>query len=422
LSLPDLVFLVYHDKKIPMSKSIFFTGQPIFNQVLSFLPRQLVCKVASEQKADYYCKRFTTYEHLVTLLYSVFNQCNSLREVSTGLLAWEQRISHLGMKHHPRRSTISDANSRRDPAVFEAIYMKLLQRYGDFLSDSRTRSRKKPLYIFDSTTITLFKETLKGVGLPDMNGRRKGGIKVHTLIRSDQDVPCMVRYSAAASNDTQFLSNVNLAKGSVIVFDRGYPNYSSYQRFTQAGVTWVTRLRNRMVYEVVKTNEVDPLYKAQGVSSDTEIILGHNHKAKALKVRARLIRYQDPQTGKLFEFITNNMRLSPLSVANYYKKRWQIELLFKRIKQNFPLKYFLGDSENAIKIQIWAVLIADLLLKIIKKGIKGSMSYSNLSSMVRLHLMTYISLKTFLRSPEKELLKRCKLLTTADLTPSLFAT
>lgn len=404
-----------------MSKSIFFTGQPIFNQVLSFVPRQLVCKVASELKADYYCKRFTTYEHLVTLLYSVFNQCNSLREVSTGLLAWEQRISHLGMKHHPRRSTISDANSRRDPAVFEAIYMKLLQRYGDFLSDSRIRSKKKPLYIFDSTTITLFKETLKGVGLPDMNGRRKGGIKVHTLIRSDQNVPCMIRYSAAASNDTQFLHDVHLAKGSVIVFDRGYPNYSSYQRFTQEGVTWVTRLRNNLVYEVVKTNPVDPVHQAEGVSSDTEIILGYNRK-KAIKVRARLVCYKDVQTGKVFEFITNNMRLSPLSVANYYKKRWQIELLFKRIKQNFPLKYFLGDSENAIKIQIWAVLIADLLLKIIKKGTKCTMAYSNLSSMVRLHLMTYMSLKTFLRSPEKELLKRCKLVQTTNHTPSLFAT
>lgn len=405
-----------------MSKSIFFTGQPIFNQVLSFLPRQLVCKVALERKSDYYCKRFTTYEHLVTLLYSAFNQCNSLREVSTGLLAWQQRISHIGMKHYPRRSTISDANSRRDPAVFEAIYMKLLQRYGEFLSDSRKGSGKKNLYIFDATTITLFKETLKGAGLPDINGRRKGGIKVHTLIRSDQDVPCMICYSAAASNDSQFLRNVQLAKGSVIVFDKGYPDYNSYQRFDQSGVTWVTRLRNRMVYEVIKTNDVDPIHQLEGVCSDTEIILGHHHKKTALKVRARLIRYKDAQSGKVFEFISNNMRLSPVSVANYYKKRWQIELLFKRIKQNFPLKYFLGDSENAIKIQIWSVLIADLLLKIIKKGTKCRMSYSNLSSMVRLHLMTYMNLKTFLLAPEKELLKRCKLITDRNQTPSLFAT
>ena len=405
-----------------MSKGTFFTGQPIFNQVLSFLPRQLVSKIAAEQKADYYCKRFTTYEHLVTLLYSVFNQCSSLREVSTGMLAWDQRISHLGMKHYPRRSTISDANSRRKAEVFEAIYMKLLQRYEHFLSDSRTGKRRKPLYIFDSTTITLFKETLQGTGLPDMNGRRKGGIKVHTLIRSDQDVPSMIRFSAAKSNDSQFLQQVHLAKGSVIVFDKGYPDYSSYLRFTNDGVTWVTRLRNRMVYEVVKENTVEEHHKAEGIRSDTEIILGHSHKRTALKVRARLISYKDPQTGRRFEFITNNMRLSPLSVANYYKKRWQIELLFKRIKQNFPLKYFLGDSENAIKIQIWAVLIADLLLKIIKKGTKCRMSFSNLASMVRLHLMTYMHLNSFLKSPEKELLKRCRLNKNQNNSPSLFPT
>jgi hypothetical protein len=405
-----------------MGKGSFFTGQPIFNQVLSFLSRQLVCKIASEHRADYYCKRFTTYEHLVTLLYSVFNQCNSLREVSTGLLAWEHRISHLGMKHHPRRSTISDANSRRNPEVFEAIYMRLLQDYGDFLPDSRACKKRNSLYIFDATTITLFKETLQGTGLADMNGKRKGGIKVHTLIRSDQDVPCMVRYSAATSNDSQFLRHVHLAKGSVIVFDKGYPNYSSYLRFTTEGVTWVTRLRSRMVYEVVKENMVQPQHNSQGVQSDTRIILGHSHKKGALKVRARLIRYRDPQTGKLLEFITNNMRLSPLNVANYYRKRWQIELLFKRIKQNFSLKYFLGDSENAIKNQIWAVLIADLLLKIIKKGTRCTMSFSNLASMVRLHLMTYMNLKSFLNSPEKELLKRCRLLTTQSDAPSLFST
>ncbi|SHF00737.1 IS4 family transposase [Flavisolibacter ginsengisoli] len=404
-----------------MNKGTFFTGQPIFCQVLSFLPKQVILRIAHEHKADYYCKRFTTYEHLVTLLYSVFNQCNSLREVSTGLLAWEQRIGHLGMKHHPRRSTISDANTRRKAEVFESIYMELLQRYGHFLSDSRSGEHPKHLYIFDATTITLFKETLQGVGLPDLNGRRKGGIKVHTLLRSDQDVPCMIRYSAATANDTRFLREVHLPKGSVIVFDRGYPNFSSYLRFSNEGVTWVTRLRSAMVYEVVKENPLDEHHKAEGVLSDTRIVLGHNNKKTALKVPARLVRFIDPKTGKLFEFITNNMRLSPLSVANYYKKRWQIELLFKRIKQNFPLKYFLGDSENAIKIQIWAVLIADLLLKIIKKGTKCRMSFSNLACMVRLHLMTYMHLKTFLLSPEKELLKRCRLIIPQTYTPSLFS-
>jgi hypothetical protein len=398
-----------------MSKGNFFIGQPIFNQVLSFIPRESINQLAREHKSDYYCKRFTTYEHLVTMLYCVFNQCNSLREVSTGLLAWERRISHLGMKHFPRRSTISDANSRRNEAVFENIYLKLLSRYGEFLSDSRQKKKGKRLYIFDSTVITLFHEVLKGTGLPDMNGRRKGGIKVHTLMRSDQDVPCMIRYSAATANDMPFLQQVHLPKRSVVVFDKGYRDYKTYSRFTQEGISWVTRLRTPVAYQITEQRDIAQSHVDQGVISDQLILLG-----SSVKLNARLIKYKDSVSGKTLEFLTNNLRLSPLTVANYYKKRWQIELLFKRLKQNYPLKYFLGDSDNAIKIQIWSALIADLLLKVIKKGTGSRMAFSNLASMIRLHLMTYMNLSAFLRAPEKELIKRIQRITPNNHSPTLF--
>jgi hypothetical protein len=398
-----------------MHKSIFFTGQPIFNQVLSFIPRSIIRQVSREFKADHYCKKFSTYDHLVTLLYCVFNHCSSLREVCSGLLAWEQRIGHIGMLHHPRRSTVSDANSRRDASVFEAIYFKLLQKYDGFLSDSR----HKKLYIFDSTTITLFSQVLQGTGLANMNGRRKGGIKVHTLIRSDQDVPCMIRFSAAKNNDVQFLKEVQIAKGSVIVFDRGYADYKSYNRFNTQGITWVTRLRTPTVYKTVELRAVAELQQQQGILEDREIIIGHDHQKTAVKVKARLIVFK-ASDGKVFEFLTNNFRCAPITIANYYRKRWQIELLFKRIKQNYPLKYFLGDSENAIKIQIWTVLIADLILKVIKKGTHCKMSFSNLASMIRLHLMTYTNLSNFLRSPDKELRRKIKFWNLKSHSPTLF--
>ncbi len=404
-----------------MNKGTFFIGQPIFSQVLNCIPRQLVKQISLACKADYYCKRFTTYDHLVTLLYSIFNHCSALREVTTGLLAWGQRIGHLGLKHHPRRSTISDANNRRSENVFEQIYLKLFSRYGDFLSDSRIKNKIKQLFIFDSTTISLFQEVLKGSGQSKMDGRRKGGIKVHTLIRSDQDVPCMIRYSEATSCDTKFLKTVNLPEGSVIVFDRGYPDYKTYNRFTTENITWVTRLRNHCVYKITKNRPVTERQHQQGVLADKEIILGHEHKKTAVKVKARLITYKDPITGRVFNFLTNNLRLAPLTVANYYQKRWQIELLFKRIKQNYPLKYFLGDSENAIKIQIWCVLIADLLIKVIKKGNACNWSYSNVASMIRLHMMTYMDLKLFLKSPEKIFINRLKHIALHNHSPSLFS-
>ena len=405
-----------------MSKGTFFTGQPIFNQILNFIPRTLIQSVARETKADYRYKSFKTYEHLVTMLYSIFNHCNSLREVTTGLLAWDHRIHHLGIDAHPRRSTLADANKNRSHEVFEKIYLKLLDRYKSFLPDSRQRSRKNNLYIFDATTITLFQEILKTVGHSKADGRRKGGIKVHTLLHAASDVPTMVRYSAAAATDMQFLKLVKLPAGSVVVFDKGYRHYASYNLLTRQQITWVTRHRDSSNYKILKINPVNDFQKQKGITSDHTILLGRPGQYNVETVPARMVGYRDPVTKKFFRFITDDYNLAPLTIANYYEQRWQIETFFKRIKQNYPLQYFLGDSENAIKIQIWCALIADLLLKVIKKGTRSTMSFSNINSLVRIHLMTYMDLKSFLRSPEKSLLHKIKQQKKDNDAPSLFAT
>lgn len=392
-----------------MSKSSFFTGQPIFGQVLNFIPRSLVSGVSKSLQSDRYCKRFKGYEHLVTMLYSVYNNCHSLREVSTGMLAWEQRLNHLGIGHHPRRSTISDANNRRKAEFFEQVYSKLLSRYGHFLSDSRGSTRhQRKLYVFDSTTITLFQEVLRGTGISSLNGKRKGGIKVHTLLKSDQDVPSMIRFSPSAKGDAAFLREVKLPAGSIIVFDKGYNHYPTLNDFTRDHVSWVTRLRKDTVFDVIEYRAVSEHQKVKGILNDQEVILGHHHDKKSTKVRARLISYKDPQTKKVLEFLTNNFRMAPATITGLYRKRWQIEVLFKRLKQNYPLKYFLGDSENAIQIQIWCSLIADMILKVIKKGMAKKWSFSNLASIIRLHMMTYTDLRKFLKNPEKALYQKIK--------------
>ncbi len=392
-----------------MSKSSFFTGQPIFGQLLNLIPRSLVVGVSRSHQADRYCKRFSSYDHLVTMLYAVYNNCHSLREVSTGMLAWERRLNHLGIHHYPRRSTISDANKRRNPEFFEEVYKKLLSKYGKVLSDSRGVPRhQKRLYVFDSTTITLFQEVLRGAGIRSLNGKRKGGIKVHTLLKSDQDVPAMIRFSPSSRGDSTFLKEVKLPVGSIIVFDRGYNHYPTLNRFTSDQVSWVTRLRQDTVYDFIENRPLGELQKGKGILKDQEVILGHHHDKNSTKVRARLISYKDPETKKELEFLTNNFRMAPATIAELYRKRWQIEVLFKRLKQNYPLKYFLGDSENAIQIQIWCSLIADMILKVIKKGAAKKWSFSNLASMVRLHLMTYTDLGKFLKNPEKALYLKIK--------------
>jgi len=384
-----------------MSKSIFFTGQPIFSQVLSFLPKGTVDQISQRNQADRYCKHFTTYGHLVSMLYAVFNNCTSIRELTSGLLAWEHRIAHLGVDYFPRRSTFSDANNRRSEDVFGQIYQFLYSRYRHSLPDSR-KGKSSKLYIADSTTISLFQEVMRNAGRPAANGKRKGGVKVHTLMRSDEDVPCLIRFSAAAAHDSPFLNQLKLPQGSVLVFDRGYNDYAQFQKFSDQGVTWVTRKRRGTVYRIVENLPINQSQANKGVKRDKLVILGHRQYDHPL-AKARLIHFTDPQSGEKFQFLTNNIKLAPSTIAALYQKRWQIEILFKRLKQNYPLRYFLGDSENAIKIQIWCALIADLLIKLIKSLAGRKWSFSNLASIIRIHLMTYIDLFNFLKNPEKAL-------------------
>jgi hypothetical protein len=405
-----------------MSKSKFFTGQPIFSQLLSLIPRHVVATAAREFNTDRYRKSYSTYDHLVTLLFGIYNNCTSIREITTGMLAWEDKINHLGINSYSRKSTFADANSKINPAVFERIYLQLLDLYQQFLPDSRPDPRDAKTYLADATVITLFTEVMEGTGRTNNQGKRKGGIKMQALIRRDQDVPCLIQFSEAKSNDVAFLKEIKVPKGSVLVFDKGYLHYQTFNRFTEEGVTWVTRIKSNAVYAKIERRPVHDKHTAQGVIADTEILIGNNTHKDATKTRARLVEFKDPETGKAFEFITNNFRLSPVTVSGYYKKRWQIELLFKRLKQNYQLQYFYGETQNAIKNQIWCMLIADLLLKIVKSQTKTKYSFSNLACIARLNLMSYINLKMILTSTETQLLQSLKQRKSTSSLPDLFKT
>ena len=196
--------------------------------------------------------------------------------------------------------------------------------------------------------------------------------------------------------------------------DRGYNSYKKLHEWSLSGVDWVTRLRADSKYEVTGEQIVTEEQKALGVRSDQHIKLGFKNNV-IQQVDGRIVRYYDQENKREFAFITNNRTWDPYQVAEIYKKRWQIELLFKRLKQNMPLNYFLGDNENAIKIQIYCALIADLILKMATNGIKRKWAFSNLASIVRLHLMNYASLRKFLEQPDK-----CRVLNPVpDLSPQL---
>jgi hypothetical protein len=389
-----------------MNKSSYFFGQSVFGQLISFIDLNKIKIVAKQHMSDHYVKKFDTTDHLISMLFSTFAHCTSLREVAASMLGLKGKMSHFQLKNIPYKSTLSDANKRRSHLVFQDIYYSLLKEYHPIISDSRqSYAWENRLEIIDSSTISLFKDILSCVGRKPITGKRKGGIKVHTQINLQEKVPKLIWFSAATTHDKQFLKHLQLEKGKIAVFDKGYNDYKTFDEFTQNDIFFVTRLKSNAVYETVKENEI-PTYIDDSVIKDEIIHVDVKENGKYLKTtELRKITYWDNENKRFFEFITNLNGMNALHIALIYKKRWQIELLFKQLKQNFPLKFFLGDNENAIKIQIWCTLIVNLLLTVIHKKIKRKWAFSNLASFCRLHLFNYIHLMKFLENPEKDWIK-----------------
>ncbi len=388
-----------------MDKYTTFIGQPIFLQLIKFIPRHIIRKIEVKHATNHYVKRFDGYNHLVTLLFSLFARCDSLREVSSGMLSQANRLSHMGIKYIARRSTLSDANKRRKSAFFADIYYSLCAEHRNFLSDSRTKKGRK-LNIIDSSTIPLFKNILKCVGPTPKDGKRKGGLKVHTLIDSDSGIPNLVVMSAAATNDVDFFADIrrkNLPKGSFLVFDKGYISYADYEYFSQQDITYVTKRIERAKFRLIeeRTGSAD---EPQIICDQIIEVTKKANKKKGtpkIKHRARCVVYKQDEESDELIFQTNNFRISAMEVVEIYHRRWQIETLFKQLKQNFELKYFLGDNANAIECQVWAVLIANMLVSIVKRLVKRKCSFTGVVSLLRLHIMNYISMFELLENPDR---------------------
>ena len=338
-----------------------------------------------------------------------------------------RKLAHLGISVMPRRSTLSDANARRPECVFGLVYLSLYDRYKDELSsDSRRRqvpSWLKRLQIIDSTTITLFSNLVfKGVGRHPKTGKKKGGLKVHMNIHANEGVPSDIRFTSGATNDSFMLMPSNYAAGDIVAMDRAYVDYSKFEELTRRGVVYVTKMKKNLVFETVS----DTMYMLpEGVMEvrvRQVVFTKHVKGGNDIRHNARIITYTDLKGKKprLVSLLTNDMGTDAAEIIAIYRKRWEIELLFKQLKQNFPLRYFYGESANAIKIQVWVTLIANLLLMILQRRIRRTWSFSGLATMVRIMLMYYVNSYTFFESPEKDWAKMLEEAKKQPPEPSLF--
>ena len=391
-----------------MGKSSNFFGQPIFGQLIKSLDRKKIAEMSRKHGGEKYVKSFDGYTHLLTMLYAVIQRFDSLREIEASMTAEVRKLHHVGIDSVPKRSTLSDANARRSEKFFEEVYRDLYEANKAILSsDSRRGGSEewiKRLRIIYSTTVSLFSNTIfKGVGRHPKTGRKKGGIKVHAVIHANEGVPCDVQFTSAATNDSFMLAPNHYKHNEITAMDRAYINYAKFEELTDRGVVYVTKMKKKLSYEIL----VDFIHqKSQGVMEYREQIVVF--RKGNINHIARIITYVDIKKDKQpkpISLLTNDFDMPLETIVSIYRRRWQIESLFKQIKQNFPLRYFYGESANAIKIQIWVTLIANLLLSLLQSTLKRRWSFSGLATMVRIVLMYYLNLEKFFNQPDADLNK-----------------
>lgn len=352
----------------------------IFGQTASFLSKYHFDAVVGQHAGDYYTKKYSAWNELIVLMYAQATGKDSLREIATGLETHEGAWYHLGIKS-VKRSTLAEAHARRDYKIFESTFYDLLSQCTD-ITPKHHFDFKNPLYALDSTTIDLCLNLFPWAKYRTT----KGALKMHTLFDVRTGLPEFIRITDGKRGDvTEARERFNcLEPESIVVFDRGYVDYKWWYKLTEQRIWFVTRPRNNQCVFVAGQHDKgsDPHCIA-----DEEIYVGEYQNRYDYTKPLRRITWRDEESGKIYQFITNNFELSAHQIALIYKNRWQIELFFKWIKQNLKIKSFLGTSKNAVLSQIWVAMIFFLLMCYIKFQTRFKGSLLELTRMIREALM-----------------------------------
>jgi len=353
----------------------------IFNQLLHLVPRHEFQKLVRRYDSDRYVKHFTTWQQFITLLYAQVRGKDSLRDIETSLSVSQPKWYHLGLKS-VKRSTLSDANTNRNPKIYEDMFYTILNRCKAVTPKHKFRF-KNPLYSIDGTTISLCLSMFPWAKYK----QQLGALKMHCLYDHSGSIPSFIVVTDAKQYETKVVRQHQLPvlPDSIIAMDKGYKDYTWLNSLDKSSIYFVTRITQGTRYEITGQHEGG---KGKGVLFDQRIQLNSKKYEKDL----RLVGYEDPESGKQLEFLTNNFTLAASTIAKIYKARWEIELFFKWIKQNLKIKSFLGTSENAVLSQIWVAMCYYLLLSYIKYQTKYSYSLLELSRMFSEVLLERMSL------------------------------
>lgn len=355
----------------------------LFSQTLSLIPRHVFQKLEHRHKTGRSSRKFGFKEQFTVMAFIQLAARRSMRDGLRCLSAAGSRLYHWGLKN-VARSTVADANNSRPADFFKDLFAETYTLCAAKTPKHKFRFKSK-LFSLDATTIKLCLSLFPWASFR----QAKGGVKMHTLLDHDGYIPAFAAITDAKTHESRIAKVLELPKGSIVVFDKGYIDYAWFRLLAEKGVFFVTRLKRNAVFTLLERR---PVNRKTGITSDHIIEVVSRKKT----LRLRRIGYRDPQSGKHYEFLTNHFRLSPKTIADIYKERWQIELFFKEIKQNLRIKSFVGNSENAVMIQIYTALTVYLLLAYQKLLSRLGLSVQQLFQLIQLNLLGAASLEELL--------------------------
>jgi hypothetical protein len=365
------------------------TFSSVFSQILNLFSRtefqQLVMKTGAERHA----RGFRCWDQFVAMMFCQLGRAQSLREICYGLRSAEGKLSHLGIEA-PSRTTLSYANAHRNWELFESIFFALLERCRQVAPGHGFRFKNK-LYSLDTSTITLCAALFDWAKYK----RAKGGIKLHLVLDHNGYLPAFAVIRKANVWDIEVARTLEFPAGSIVVFDRGYNDFRWFYALTKQDVFFVTRMKEATRYQVIRDR---PVLEEKGIVLDQDISLIKQFEGVE-PVVLRRVEIIDPEGNDNLVFLTNVRHLSAATVGQTYKQRWQIEKVFRELKQNLRIKTFVGTSANALHVQVWTALIALLILRYLKFKTKHSWSLSNLVAMLRFNLFSHRDLWGWLNEP-----------------------
>ena len=367
----------------------------IFSQVLKLFSRGDFEKAVKEHKAERHARGFTSWGQFMAMLFCQLGHAHSLREICGGLACCEGQLKHLGVPLAPKKSTLAYANEHRPWQLYQTVFEQTLSKCRELVASQGGRKKfrfKNKLMSLDGSIIDL------SVSMFDWAKFRqtKGAIKLHLLLDHDGYLPSFGVVTEGKISEIKVARTLRFDPGTILAIDRGYVDYEWFRELTQEEVYFVTRMKEKAVYEVKAELQVP---QDRNVVSDQIIYFPRLAREGEEPVLFRRVEIWDEEKQESIVFLTNLLEFGATTIAAIFKDRWQVELFFKALKQTLKVKTFVGTSANAVKTQVWTALIAMLVLKYLQLKSKFCWSLSNLAALLRQQLFFYRDLYVWLDDP-----------------------